>query len=966
MSSRSQCFVCHAALTADALVCANCGARLDETPAQELRSVIYLLSELANWEAQGLINVEEAARLRRRYESRREELRTRIVSGVGPTETFAPPVAEDSSTNAFAPEAPMPATSKRAAATAAARREARRPLFETLADPYTLRLLLYTGAAMLVVGIVIWLRDVLYLKLQEPLVQAVLLVCGTIAVTVAGWLTTLRTRLRMTGRALTLIGSVLVPVNFWFLVRSGLISNNGRAWMVCALCAALYAYTAALLSERLYVYLSTAASIATVWALIFRSTPEAYGLYALTLMMAALVFLHLSRVFPLSTLPREKEKETAASGVEKTPRADKVKDEKVAELSRRSYELWGTPLVRVALVAATAAALSYMLLHVGPSPSLYDGIFRLRASDYDAAIAMLLFVAFAWVAWFTARFIYTDRRVVLYTMSALALFWTEFLLLDGLRLSGQRHLLALAATALVVAYAARFVTERILAEALHRASAIVLTLLLLIASTIALLLHLSANELDASWRTAVLFVLSAVVLFGVLRVRHDKQRSIYGAGLATVAALVLVATVLDALQSAGVVPAAWPIAAGVVGAAFLLQWISLRWLMPTEKASTEQAAADDKGARMPVIVVNSLDAVIRLVTDSASVVCALLWLARLFPVADENGWSAAFVLLLALAYWVERALRRRRALFVYVSSVHAGAFLLAKFIALRIDERWYALLFTLTLFPLLFALSRYARARGALWLAASAGRGAAVLAMLMTIALILQAAPLLQTGNELLLAPMLTAGALCAATLAASLFSVGRERVRYFRTGLGAAVAAFVMLVLRAGFDPIIDVEMYTSPVAVLLLIVSYVAMHGEWDEYASDTGLLMWTGGLLLCGPLLIRALQFRLLLDLPAPWRDVSVLCVSLLLIIIGVLGRLRAPVITGTITLLLELIALALTSVRWLQVRLWVYLITAGVLSIIVWGLFEYRREQLLLVRQRLHERGAQARERFEQWS
>jgi hypothetical protein len=526
-------------------------------------------------------------------------------------------------------------------------------------------------------------------------------------------------------------------------------------------------------------------------------------------------------------------------------------------------------------------------------------------------------------------------------------------------------LVALSATALVAAFAARFVPEKLLAEALHRPSAVALTLLLLMVSNIALLFHLVADKLDTSWRPTLFFVLSVTIVFGALRLRHNNQRSIYGAGLATLAALILVATLLDALMAAGVFPSSWPIAGGVVCAAFLLQWAALRSLRPTEKQPTKKAA-DEQNANAPAAVAFSLDAVVRLVADSAVVVCALLWVALLFPVASENGWSAAFVFLLAMLYWVERAARRRQALFVYLASVHAGAFLLAKLLALRFNERWFALLFTLTLFPLLFAVSRYARASRVEWLAASAGRGAAVLAMLISVALILQAAPLLQTGNELLLAPMLTAGALCALTLLASLFSAGRERVRYFRVGLGAAVVAFVLLVLRAGFDPIVDVEMYTSPVAVLLLVVSYFMMRREWDEYARDTGLLLWTGGLLLCGPLLIRALQFRLLLDLPAPWRDMVVLCVSFLLIIFGVIGRLRAPVIIGTITLLLELFALALTSVPWLQVPLKVYLITAGVLSIIVWGIFEYRREQLLLVRQRLHERGAQARERFEQWS
>ncbi|HEY0405451.1 MAG TPA: zinc ribbon domain-containing protein, partial [Pyrinomonadaceae bacterium] len=443
----SQCPICHAAVAAGAPFCARCGARLEEPAAQELRGVLYLLSELDGWEAQALIGANEAAALRRRYELRRDELRAHLASNGEQAQGRSSSTGAASSADALAPQAntrptdeeertgalaasteartapdarARPEQAERRAArqsTSTAARVARRPFFERLADPYTLRLLLYTGAAMLVVGVVIWLRDVLYLKLQEPLVQAELLALGTLLITICGWLTTLRTRLLLTGRALTLIGSLLVPVNFWFLTRSGLISNNGRAWMVCALCAALYAFTAFLLRASLYVYLGSAAGVATIWALVFRATPEAYGLYALTLTTASLIFLHLSRLFPLST---NQAAQAEAGGRAAGPAATResltaihegsTKTGQGAQASRLSYEIWGAPLARVALCGVTAGALLYMLLRPGPSRALSAGIFRWRAGDYDASIAMLLFAACAYSAWFTARYIYTDRR----------------------------------------------------------------------------------------------------------------------------------------------------------------------------------------------------------------------------------------------------------------------------------------------------------------------------------------------------------------------------------------------------------------------------------------------------------------------------------------------------------------------------------------------------------------------------
>jgi hypothetical protein len=1131
-------------LAAGAQFCARCGARLEEPAAQELRGVLYLLSELAGWEAQALIGAEEAVALRRRYEMRREELRAQLAANgeqplARPSSTVASsleaftqqstarPVDEAETAAVVAshararPALDASALSTNAEARAARQststraRRARRPFFETLADPHTLPLLLYTGAAMLVVAVVLWLRDALYLKLQEPLAQAELLALGTLLVTVCGWLTTLRTRLRLTGRALTLIGSLLVPVNFWFLVRSGLITNNGRAWMVCALCAALYAFTAFLLRASLYVYLSSAASVATVWALVFRATPEAYGLYALALMTASLISLHLSRLFPLSTGQKsqaELTNDAVAAGSTETHEGSSETN-KASQASRLSYEVWGTPLVRVALCGATAASLFYMLLRLGPSPALDAGTFRWHASNYQARIAMLLFVACAHLAWFTARFIYTDRRRTLYTLATLALFWTEFLLLDGLRAGSQTRLLALGLASLLVSLAARLMTEETketLARALHRAAAIVavtlvlatplaqlttasqtlgqsaalavlgialaslsaprlttrffqlacahaaavflslaflvaltsgsladettfaicaawpfalyacarlmttklgerqlsapflriadleFTLLFLSSSVIALILYLSTEKPPSSWRPAIFFVFAATILYGALR--GWRERSTYGAGLASLAALVSVAAALDALGGVGLFPQSWPIAGGVIITAFLLQAASRRWLRPNEQATfgrsasaalNEQSktAALDKaskaaslsGAGSALTGAGSLDATIRLMTDGVCFVCAMLWLmwtlARMsgqgwsdgFDARSTalDGWSAASVLLLASLYWMRRAADERAALFVYLASGHAGAFLLALLTALSVERRWMAAVFTLTLFPLLFALGHAARARGVEWLATHASRAAAILLAMISLALAFETAPVLQTGNGLLLAPAVTAFALCAAFSAASFFSAGRERVRYFRAALAAALAAFVLMVMRAGFDPLVDVEMYTSPIAVLLLVVSYLSIRREWNEYARDTILLLWTGALLLCGPLLIRALQFRLLLDLPAPARDLATLGVSLALLLLGVFARLRAPVVVGIITLVLELVALTLTSVHWLQVPIWIYLTTAGVIIMTVWGMFEYQRERVIQMRQRLHERGAQARASFSEW-
>jgi hypothetical protein len=558
---------------------------------------------------------------------------------------------------------------------------------------------------------------------------------------------------------LTLTGSLLVPVNFWFLARSGLIEQSGGAWLVCALCALLYALTAAILREKLYVYLASVAAIATSWAIIYRVEREAYGLYTLALMSASLVFLHLSRLFPVGP-----------DG--ESPAGDERRGKDNSQPATRnpqtpfSHELWGLPLVQVALAGVALAALLYLPLRLGSSPSFADGLFRLRATEYDASVAILLFAAAAYATWFAGRHVFTKRRAGFYALGALALLWAEFLALDGFRLSGPVQLSLLAATALTVALTARVLKPDAYALALHRA------------------------------------------------------------GLLLIAALALVTY---PVVSAASTP---PLTHGLI------------------------------------------------------------------------------LILLASTYAVSGSPR-----FGEMSEGEA--------------------------------------------------RTRATVALVFAALAVMQAITHLRVGDTLLLTPSAALGTFGLLFLAAGLGLKRQERVRCFRAGLFALVHAFTLALLWAGFDPLGDLEVYTSPVAILLLAVADISARRGWGEYAHDTGLLLWAGSILLAGPLLIHALQYRLFLDVSAPGRDLMALCASLALVVFGVTGRRRAPVVIGAAALVLELAALALTSVDWLQIPLKAYLISTGVLILLIWGLLEFRRERLLLMRRRFNERRETARERFGEW-
>jgi hypothetical protein len=1087
----AHCPICRASLNAALPFCPVCGAQLNGDYAreeEELRGVLYLLSELAGWESAGRIAAHEAAGLRAIYEQRRDLLRDELASrrGEKPEQaqekdyarsTVTPPEAaqaERPESGAEQPSTPAGndhATQRESEFVAFPRKpsqradapfqpqppvapEPQRTLLERLAEPRTLRLLLYMGSGMLVVGIIIWLRDLLYLKLQEPIVQAGLLATATAALIASGWYTILRTRQRWTGRALTIAGSLLVPVNFWFLVRSGLIENHGRAWVVCAVCALLYAQTAAILRERLYVYMAAVASVAILWALILRDAPQAFGLYALSLMTASLVFIHISRLFPAKD-------EEAQGEADKDDEAERLR----SSAGRWSRELWSVPLARTALVFTTLGVFIYLPLRLAPNaPSFYESIFRLRSGTYDAGVALLILAAGAYVLWFAGRYVYPAWSVVLHTAGALLFFLSVLLVCDGFRLQPQSVVLALALVTFFVALVARTARERALSEPLHHASLaaviivgiasvsialsssgvtfthsaglalvgasfaalssprfglqieqsalglfaalyfsggyytavasaslesetlntllvaiwptalflaaeastrlrretqlaapfmhvadVLAALMLSFSALMALIIHLEGG---GGSRPVAILALGGALLYGALRTA--RSRSVYGAALAALAAIIMAPTIVDALQKRGLWPETWPIAAVTIG--FLLERAGARIFHAGGVTTAGEGGPASGHAKSPMTA-------IRIVLDAAVVVCALLWLITALTRMDTGGFGAPSVLLLALLYWVERAMMMRGSWHVRLASAHAGAFLIALLIALRVDADWLLLLFTLTIFPFFFILSRSPRSPE--WLRAPLSQSAVAALALSLLMALMQAVPHLQAGDPRLLSPSLTTAAVALLSFAASIFSRGRASVLYFRTGLWVSVVALMLVSLRAGFDPISDLEIYTTPVALLLLIIAYLSHRRAWQEYDSDVGLLLWMGSLLLSVPLLARSLEFRVLLDSPAPWHDVAVLAASLGLILYGVVGRMRAPVIVGSVSLATELAVLTLTSVDWLQVPLKYYLITVGALLLLIFGTLEYRREQFLLMRKRFQERRDSMRQQFGGW-
>src|SRR5215207_10450245 len=76
----SRCPICRAPLAPDSAFCSECGTERKEAHAEELRAVMFLLSELERWRAAGTLGVAEADALRHTYERRLDDLRSRLAA----------------------------------------------------------------------------------------------------------------------------------------------------------------------------------------------------------------------------------------------------------------------------------------------------------------------------------------------------------------------------------------------------------------------------------------------------------------------------------------------------------------------------------------------------------------------------------------------------------------------------------------------------------------------------------------------------------------------------------------------------------------------------------------------------------------------------------------------------------------------------------------------------------------------
>jgi hypothetical protein len=181
----------------------------------------------------------------------------------------------------------------------------RRNLMEIILDPRSIQWLLGFGGGLMILGLVIllWVNNYF-----TPPVIAITLGLANGAVLVGGWSIIRYSRYQVAGRALTLLACLAMPLNLWYYHAHSLMTIDGHLWAAALAISVLYAASALVLRDELFVYVFIG-GIALTGLLILADLPPSPQKFweiaspSTLLVVLGLISLHLERAFPVQEGP---------------------------------------------------------------------------------------------------------------------------------------------------------------------------------------------------------------------------------------------------------------------------------------------------------------------------------------------------------------------------------------------------------------------------------------------------------------------------------------------------------------------------------------------------------------------------------------------------------------------------------------------------------------------------------------
>jgi hypothetical protein len=285
---RDRCWSCHARADSPPEYCSECGAPWDTPAARSLRFLSFLIREIKEQGDAGRLPLALAHGGAAEVRQRVAALRRKMEKDRLPAVTAAPPRGEKAAARRRGE-----GREELSPAWVAPRRSA----LEILLDPRTIQGLLAGGGALLVIGLVIYLATSGFF--DNPLTVAVALGLGNAVVLVGGWVLLARGRYPTAGRALTLLACLVMPLNLWYYHANGLMVIEGRLWVAALVCCALYAASALVLRDPLFVYvLFGGVALTGLLMLAHAHHFHEIALPSALLVALGLVGIHGERLFP--------------------------------------------------------------------------------------------------------------------------------------------------------------------------------------------------------------------------------------------------------------------------------------------------------------------------------------------------------------------------------------------------------------------------------------------------------------------------------------------------------------------------------------------------------------------------------------------------------------------------------------------------------------------------------------------
>lgn len=899
----AECWNCRASVSDAQRNCAGCGVPVNQPSSQSLRNLTYTCHRIKACCDAGCLPLVQAHACMNDAKSRIAAMRSklegeRVAVAAVAAETVAEKRPSQSSEASGAHREHPNLAETLAGLGAKVTKMPRRPLWEIILDPRTIQWLLGFGGVLFVVALVIWLAKVGVF--ENAIVVAAALGIGNALVLGGGWAMIRFSRFQTAGRAITLLASLVMPLNLWFYHANGLVTLDGHLWVAALVCCVIYLASALLLRDHLFVYVFNG-GIAMTGLLMLASADRFWEIAAPAALLVGLglISIHVERAFPEIEGP----------------------------FSRRRFGLAffhsGQVLLSAGLLLVFGAQLA--------GQWLYEPVFKALYEQYNSGPPAIVsepwgrFLALALVLAGTYAFFYSDivvRRVGLYVyLAVFTLLWAEILVIDLLNVpvTTEVAIIAMALTALAAnLFQPQLHRWQLPNEKREGIAATALSLvragqpLGLFLSTVpvllGLVLHLRAtykplNELwhvpggelyTVTWTYVVaMFVTAVSCRVGAHLYRHSvpwlSSTYFFGTAAATLAGLAGLLSVLGIK--------AWDEMAPLMMIVPIVYLISARLY---RGHSQENPLVWVAHAATGVMIAAVLGAATHLTpTHVAAAVegeTANLLLAAFFG-------EAALFYALAAAF-------RKQGFNVYLGTAMACGAVWQLLQYNHVGGEYYTLTFAILGLVLLvcyrLAVLEWTGLVNAAFQCANALMSLSfVAAVLMTLSRLAARSSHLDYSLVVLLLSLTVLS-----LLAAWLVKEPACRRWYIVLAIAEAGLTFVTLHMLSHLTLWEKLEIFSIIVGLALLVIGHIGWHREQDNQSDLVSFSLFFGSLLLGLPLMIAVLLHRCSLTPEfSTLNELGMLVAGIVLLTTGFVCQLRATTITGASLLLVYLITLVM---------------------------------------------------------